>query len=63
MSKEFHNCETLQKSNVDIDIKKIDKRWYWIFWHKTKSQAHEIKYCPYCGEELEKGGAKNERIK
>lgn len=52
MAKKLHVCDTMRKSRVDIDIEKINDKWFWIFWAHTKSQAHEIRYCPYCGEKL-----------
>lgn len=56
------NCEvvTINKRNLDGVV-----RWYWMFGRKstksTKSiersvdlawEAHEIAWCPYCGENL-----------
>lgn len=48
----MHVCETMQKSSVDINIEKIYGIWFWVFYGKTKSEAHGIKYCPYCGMKL-----------
>lgn len=48
----MHVCETMQKSRVDINIEKIGEDWFWVFYGKTKGEAHGIKYCPYCGMKL-----------
>ena len=50
---ERHECETIQKSRVPISIEKIGKQWYWILWGKKKNEANGIRFCPYCGKELE----------
>ncbi len=51
-----HTCKTIERCE-SVCIKYIDRRWYWCFTNnpntsKEKTDAHEIKYCPYCGIEL-----------
>lgn len=52
--KDFHSCKSL--NTVDnISIQRISRQWLWCFWNDKKGNtAHGIKYCPYCGELLEK---------
>lgn len=49
-----HECKTLQEAKADISVETIGGRWYWIFWGEKNNSAHNIVYCPYCGEKLEK---------
>lgn len=50
---DMHECKTLADSNVNITIRKHNNDWLWIFWDdKEGNTSHGIKYCPYCGEEL-----------
>jgi hypothetical protein len=55
-----HECEALSKQDL-ITVTKYGyngkNSWFWSY----KNQSHQIAYCPYCGEELEKdGGIKDE---
>lgn len=50
-----HNCEAMKNQNViAITKREINSkaRWYWEREDKKSIQADEIKFCPYCGEEL-----------
>ena len=54
-----HNCERLSKQNfisVEQHNYKGSARWFWIY----KAQMHEVKFCPYCGCDLE-GEQKEDR--
>lgn len=51
-----HICRTIERSDA-VFIKHIERRWYWCFAEnpnttEEKVDAHEIRYCPYCGLEL-----------
>lgn len=55
-----HKCKAIKDSRrVFIQTLLIDNRRGW-FWHhvehlntlKEKVACHEIKFCPYCGQEL-----------
>ena len=48
----IHNCDILERSDVDISIQTIKCQWYWVFWGKSTNEAHAIKFCPYCGKKL-----------
>lgn len=49
-----HECETMKSCN-SISIEKVQGKWLWIFHKKKKkkTEAHGIKFCPYCGDKLE----------
>jgi len=50
-----HNCKTLERqSTIAVSKREINSkvRWYWEREDKTGIHADEIKFCPYCGEEL-----------
>ncbi len=47
-----HECKVMKSCN-SISIEKIQGRWFWIFHKKKKTEAHGIKFCPYCGGKLE----------
>lgn len=50
--KKYHECEALANEDI-ISVQKINGRWCWVFWdYKKGNQAHEISFCPYCGENL-----------
>lgn len=50
-----HNCKAIEKQSA-ITISKrffnFKERWFWEEETKEGIKAHEIKFCPYCGEEL-----------
>lgn len=48
----MHECNALEKCEF-ISIEKVQGRWMWIFHKKKKTEAHGIKFCPYCGDKLE----------
>lgn len=53
MASKYHECETINKSG-NISIEKINGHWTWIFWSdKKENQGHGVRYCPYCGNDLE----------
>jgi len=55
-----HKCKAIESIDcVSIQTLQINgqRGWYWhLFEHmntlKEKVSCHEIKYCPYCGQEL-----------
>lgn len=56
-----HKCKAIKDScSVFIQTLPIDNRRGW-FWHhvehmntlKEKVSCHEIKFCPYCGQNLD----------
>ncbi len=47
-----HECKALKSCN-SISIEKVQGKWLWIFHKKKKTEAHGIKFCPYCGVKLE----------
>lgn len=47
-----HECKTMESCN-SISIEKVQGKWLWIFHKKKKTEAHGIKFCPYCGVNLE----------
>lgn len=59
-----HNCKVLREQNGNTDnemaVQKIDLEvkeptWFLVNYRKKESDiAFEIRYCPYCGKELEK---------
>lgn len=52
---ELHECKSLRNIEVPIAIEKHNNHWLWVFYDDKKgTTAHGIKYCPYCGELLNK---------
>lgn len=51
-----HLCGLLENGKDEITIQTLERKtgWFWIDWENRK--AHQIMYCPYCGEKLESEG-------
>ncbi len=51
---EDHSCGALSKMD-DIAVEQYEHngaiKWFWRF----KKQMHQICFCPYCGDKLERG--------
>lgn len=56
-----HECKALKSCN-SISIEKVQGKWLWIFHKKKKTEAHGIKFCPYCGVKLEDSEEKERLI-
>ena len=51
-----HECKTLKNQRgTEIAVQKFnDGNWYWANYDENKAVLNGIKYCPYCGLDLEK---------
>lgn len=51
-----HTCGILENQHgTDVGVQKFSNgRWYWVDYADGQNMLRQIRYCPYCGQELDR---------